>query len=136
MRSKNGLELILIAGRCSGWTEVARVRPGNALPRHIGSCQIRHAGNVHRPVVNQISRTNVRLDAGAAINLHRPRRDPAELVLNRCSRVSLDDEARHAATCKKQCRRQPVETAAHDEDWCACVHVNLLLELGPPGQLL
>jgi hypothetical protein len=124
--TKDGFELILIARRCRGRTEVGGVRPRNALPRHFGVGQILHARDVRGPVVDHIAGANVCFDAGAAIDLHGAGGDAAEFVLNRCLRMPLDDEAWYAATSEEHCHGQPVEAAADDENGCGDLHVTIL----------
>jgi DNA-binding MarR family transcriptional regulator len=126
MGSKDRFELILIAGRCCRRTDVARVRRRNPLPRHLAVGQMFHPGDSGRPVVDQIAVADLRFDAGAAIDLHRPRRDPAELVLNRRLGMALDNQTGHAGASEEHRHAQPVQAAADNENGRAGIHGTIL----------
>ena len=126
MRTQDGFELILIAGRCCCRTDVADVRRRSPLPRHLGVRQICHPGDSGRPVVDQIAVANLGFDAGVAIDLHRPGRDAAKLVLNRRPGMALDHQTGQAASRQQHRHGQPVQAAADNENGGAGVHVTIL----------
>ena len=99
----------------------------HGMPCHddLGVRQVLHARDVRRPVVDQVARANVGFDAGAAIDLHRSWRDAAELVLNRCSGMSFDDEARHAATGEEHAAVRPLRLPPTMRTDVCGVHVTI-----------
>jgi hypothetical protein len=56
------------------------------------------------------------LDAGAAEDLHRSRRDAAKFVLDGRPRMALDDDAGNAPPGEEHRHSQAVEAAAADEN--------------------
>jgi DNA-binding MarR family transcriptional regulator len=125
MGTQDRFELILIAGRGRRGTDVAGVRRRNPLPRHLGVGQVLHPGDRRRPVVDQIAVADLGFDPRAAIDLHRPGRDPAELVLNGRLGMAFENQTWHTASCEEHRHGQPVQAAADDENGRVGVHVTI-----------
>ena len=123
MRAQDRLEVILVTCLSSCRTQSRRVLPRFAHPLKVWIGEVPGARDVTGLLIARAVRTDLVLDAEAAVDLHRSRRNPPELVLDGGVGMPLDDEAIDAVVRQQQSSREAVQAATDDEDGCAGCHL-------------
>jgi hypothetical protein len=115
VRAQDRLQSILIARRGRRRREVVGRGPRGRHPLNVGIREVLHARDAAGLLVAGAVRADVVLHSRPPVNLHRARRDAAELVLHGGGGVAFDDDGADALTAEQERRREAGQAAAHDE---------------------
>ncbi len=120
--AQDGFEDVLVAGRGIGRAEAARIGPRRLHhPLHVGVGQGLPTRDSAGALIASAVRSNLALDPELAKDLHAARGDPRELVLNRCARMALDEQAPDVVVRERQRTGEAAQASADDEDWSRVV---------------
>src|SRR5262245_10251540 len=123
-RAARWFEVILITRFGRRRARFGGIRPWLPHPLNVRVREVAGTRDVTGLLITRDVGADLVLDSEPAVNLHRSRRNPPELVLDRRARVPLDHDAVHAVMRKQQSRREAVQTATHNQNRCSRRHLS------------